>query len=77
MQENEISLFDPNLISNMPRLHQLNLSDNLLDHLSDDTFAKNEELELLDLSDNYLGNLTENTFKGLEVLKVSGFGVNL
>lgn len=55
----------------MPRLHHLNLSDNLLDHLSDDTFAKNEELELLDLSDNYLGNLTENTFKGLEVLKVS------
>lgn len=70
MQENEISSFDPNLISNMPRLHHLNLSDNLLDRLTDDTFAKNEELELLDLSDNYLGNFTENTFKGLEVLKV-------
>lgn len=55
----------------MPRLHHLNLSLNLLEVLKDETFAKNEELEVLDISDNYIQNLTNLTFKGLEVLEVS------
>lgn len=69
-QDNQITSFHQDLISNLPRLHSLNLSHNLLDDFSDDTFAKNEELLSLDVSFNYFVEFTEFTFKGLEVLEV-------
>jgi Leucine-rich repeat (LRR) protein len=55
----------------MPRLVHLNLSHNHLEELSDETFAKNEELTLLDISYNKFAEFSEYTFKGLEVLEVS------
>lgn len=69
-QENLISTFHPELVSNMPRLHHLNLSHNVLEEFSDETFVKNEELLSLDVSYNRFEEFSELTFKGLEVLEV-------
>ena len=62
--------FEQELISNMPRLHHLNLSHNLLYELKDETFEKNEELISLDISYNKFEYFSNLSFKGLEVLEV-------
>lgn len=67
-------MFSEELFSNLPRLHHLNLSSNLLQDFHNETFEKNEELELLDISHNKFVSFNEFTFKGLEVLEV---GTNL
>lgn len=69
-QENLITTFPVELVSNMPRLHHLNLSHNFLEEFEDETFAKNEELVSLDISYNKFEEFSELTFKGLEVLEV-------
>lgn len=65
-----MSTFSDKLISNMPRLHHLNVSHNLLTELLDETFSKSEELISLDISYNRLESFNEFTFRGLEVLEV-------
>jgi hypothetical protein len=70
LQDNKIASFEQELISNMPRLHHLNLSHNLLYELRDETFEKNEEMISLDISYNKFEYFNNLTFKGLEVLEV-------
>lgn len=62
---------DQRLISKLPKLHHLNLSQNQLETIDDETLKINVELKLLDLSDNYIRNLTELTFSGLRDLEVT------
>lgn len=71
-----LKFFDQQSVSNMPRLHQLNLSHNFLDGFINETFVKNEELVSLDISYNRFANFTEYTFKGLEVLEVRKLTTN-
>lgn len=72
-QDNKINSFEQELISNMPRLHHLNLSHNFLYDLKDETFEKNEELISLDISYNKFEYFSNLSFKGLEVLEVPSF----
>ncbi|XP_017771821.1 PREDICTED: toll-like receptor Tollo [Nicrophorus vespilloides] len=65
----------PEVISNVPLLKTLDLGENLINVITNDTFADMSDLQGLRLTENYIGNLTKGVFDkmtSLNLLNLSG-----
>uniref|UniRef100_A0A1B0GIL8 Putative membrane glycoprotein lig-1 n=1 Tax=Lutzomyia longipalpis TaxID=7200 RepID=A0A1B0GIL8_LUTLO len=76
LQGNELTVFEAELVANLPRLVHFNLSHNQLESLAEGIFKRNLELKVLDLSYNNFTEFAETSFTGLESLEVFNISHN-